>query len=270
MSQRLGVLLCLLLALLSCAQAQEQRRFDPLPAAKFKASSRIIGGNEIPVGKAPYMVSIQNYFGNHICGGAIIHDQYILTAASCMGGLRKRDMKVVMSTNDWAGPAWQYKVEEIIMHCKFDQPLYHNDIALLKLETLVAYDDVTQNITLAALNTLKEGEKLTLTGWGIEEDDGDYVYNLKQLQLAYVNNAHCNATYQGTESLDVGHLCAVGKQGTGACMGDQGGPLINEAGELVGIVNFGVPCARGFPDVFARVSFYYDWILATINGCAIE
>ncbi|KAH8311482.1 hypothetical protein KR044_006601, partial [Drosophila immigrans] len=172
--------------------------------------------------------------------------------------------------NDWIrtiiNGSWEYYTEEIIIHCKFDQPLYHNDIALIKMQTLVAYDEVTQNITLAGVDDLVEGDKLTMTGWGNEDETGEYVFDLKQLELSYVPPSKCNSTYGNTQDLDVGHLCAVGKVGAGACYGDQGGPLVDSQGRLVGIGNWGVPCGRGFPDVFARVSYYYDWIQSHING----
>ncbi|XP_062124239.1 chymotrypsin-2 [Drosophila sulfurigaster albostrigata] len=267
MSSLIGAFLFLLLV--SSSHGAGRRDFQPVVASKMNANSRIIGGETAALGAAPYQVSIQNSFGNHMCGGVIIHDQYILTAASCLAGLHKSNVKTVMSTNDWTGPAWEYYTEEIILHCKFDQPLYHNDIALIKMQTLVAYDDVTQNITLAGVDDLVEGEKLTMTGWGYAQEQGEYVYDLKQLEVSYVPSSQCNSTYGYTKDLDVGHLCAVGSVGNGACHGDHGGPLVDSQGRLVGIGNWGVPCGRGFPDVFARVSYYYDWIQSTINGCAI-
>ncbi|XP_030559022.1 chymotrypsin-2 [Drosophila novamexicana] len=272
MSYQIGALLFLplLLLSLSSSQASHQRRvFQSVPASKFNSNSRIVGGGLAALGSAPYQVSIQNSLGNHMCGGAIIHDQYILTAASCLAGMRKSNVKVVMSTNDWAGPAWEYYVEEIILHCKFDQPLYHNDIALIKMQTLVAYDEVTQNITIAALDDLVAGDKLKMTGWGSTSESGEYEFDLRELEVTYVPTANCNSTYGHTSDLDIGHLCAVGRVGAGACHGDHGGPLVDSQGRLVGIGNWGVPCGRGFPDVFARVSFYYDWIQSTINGCGI-
>lgn len=46
-------------------------------------SPLIIGGNEAKDGQFPYMVSLRLY-GSHMCGGSIISDHWILTAAHCL------------------------------------------------------------------------------------------------------------------------------------------------------------------------------------------
>jgi len=236
----------------------------------LKKDQFIVGGEIAADASAPWQVSIQNKYGNHFCGGVIIHDNFILTAASCVAGLQKRNIQVVTSTNDWMGLAWWYAVEDIFIHCNFDKPLYHNDIALIKLQTSIDYDEKTQNITLADEAEFVEGETLTMTGWGSWVLGEYYPEDLKKLELTYVPFEKCKSYYRNSDDIDYGHICALGKNGGGACHGDTGGPLLNSRGELVGISNFGVPCAYGFPDVFARVYYYHDWIRTTINGCLIE
>ncbi|XP_037948519.1 chymotrypsin-2-like [Teleopsis dalmanni] len=238
--------------------------------SRIQTENYVLGGHVAANGAVPFQVSIQNRFGNHFCGGAIIDDQYVLTAASCVGGLQKSNIKVVTGTNDWMGLAIQYEVEDIIIHCNFDKPLYHNDIALIKLATLVAYDDVTKNITVAELNELVPGETLTFTGWGEDQEGANYPNDLKQLNVLYISNTDCKAAYGNVDDVDLGHVCTKSPVGEGACHGDTGGPLINSKGQLVGINNFGIPCGRGFPDVFASVAFYNDWIRTTIKGCNLE
>lgn len=44
----------------------------------------IIGGNEASIGQFPYVVSLQNELTAHVCGGGIIEDKFVLTAAHCV------------------------------------------------------------------------------------------------------------------------------------------------------------------------------------------
>ncbi|XP_018791535.1 PREDICTED: chymotrypsin-2-like [Bactrocera latifrons] len=230
-------------------------------------TGRIVGGQEAIAASAPWQVSLQNIYGNHFCGGAIIHDRFVVTAASCVSGLQKSWIMVVTSTNNWMGEAWWYAVSAIHVHCNFDKPLYHNDIALLELATLIAYDEKTQNITIADEDELVEGEILTMTGWGSSVEGGAYPNALNQLSVNYLPYKKCRSAYGGSENVDMGHLCTTSPVGQGACHGDTGGPLVNAKGQLVGVGNWGIPCGRGFPDVFAKMSYHADWIRSTINGC---
>ncbi|XP_061386390.1 chymotrypsin-2-like [Musca vetustissima] len=236
-----------------------------------KIESRIIGGEIAAEGSAPWQVTLQNQYGNHFCGGVIIGDKHVLTAASCVAGQQKRNIKVIMSTNDWMGLAWLYEVAEVYTHCNFDKPLYHNDIAVLELATYVAYDEKTQNITMAQLDDLKEGEVVTMTGWGNWEVGQTYFpSDLKKLSGKVISNEECKRIYgKYADDVDDGHICVQPPYGSGACHGDTGGPLVDSKGRLVGIGNWGVPCGHGFPDVFAKVSFFYDFIRTSIQGCAM-
>lgn len=50
-----------------------------------KFNGKIIGGTETDIESHPYQVSI-GYFGFHICGGAIITTEHVVTAAHCTYG----------------------------------------------------------------------------------------------------------------------------------------------------------------------------------------
>ena len=55
---------------------------------------------------------------------------------------------------------------------------------------------------------------------------------------------------------------------SGACRGDDGGPLTVEADgqtTLVGIVSGGLGCGNGIPNWYTRVSFYEEWM-----ACILE
>ncbi|KAI9575583.1 chymotrypsin-2 [Glossina fuscipes] len=262
------IALSLLTIFATSSVALYNRRAQEIERKQLSEETLIVGGEIAPEAFAPWQVSLQNQYGNHFCGGAIIADQYVITAASCVAGLQKNNVKVVTSTNIWDGEAWQYEVEDVIFHCNFDKPLYHNDIALIKLTTLIAYDEKTQNITVTELDELKEGENLTMTGWGSWGVGLDYPVELKKLEVTYISNENCRKIYGlNRDDIDEGHLCVQPPSATGACHGDTGGPLVNAEGVLVGVGNFGVPCGVGFPDVFARLSFFNDWIRTNMKGC---
>ncbi|KAM8704776.1 hypothetical protein ACLKA7_009262 [Drosophila subpalustris] len=229
---------------------------------------RVTGGDLAGLGEWPWIVSIQNQFGLPFCGGAIIDDVWILTAASCVSGLRARNLYILTGTlSSWNNTALHYFVDEIHVHCNFDKPLYHNDIAMLHLSSSITYNTETAKISLSEVDELQEGEKLSFAGWGTTSAEGSGSQYLQQSEGNYLSVDKCRSALGETDDVDLGHVCVQMEAGKGMCHGDTGGPLINAQKQLVGIGNWGVPCGRGFPDVYARVAFYNDWIRTIINGC---
>ncbi|EDV90650.1 chymotrypsin-2 [Drosophila grimshawi] len=273
----LSLSFCLLL-LQSQSSHGMRLRGKQLPGELAKASrpssrliqGRIAGGQQAKEGAWPWIVSIQNQFEFPFCSGVIIGDVWILTAASCVAGLRARNLVIVAGTvSTWNITAPGYYTDRIHIHCNFDKPLYHNDIALLHLTEKIEYNSVVAKITLAEIDELQQNEALTFAGWGMESTEGSVSQYLQQSDGSYLNVDDCRKTLGDTEDVDLGHVCVQMKSGKGVCYGDAGGPLINDRQQLVGIGNWGIPCARGFPDVYSRVAFYNDWIRSTIEGCGI-
>ncbi|KAJ3660289.1 hypothetical protein Zmor_004744 [Zophobas morio] len=53
------------------------------PLAKdLLPDGRIIGGGDIDISQVPWQVSVQ-FYGAHICGGAILSQTWVITAAHC-------------------------------------------------------------------------------------------------------------------------------------------------------------------------------------------
>ncbi|KAI8117355.1 hypothetical protein FF38_04543 [Lucilia cuprina] len=227
--------------------------------------TRVIGGSEATEGLLPYQVSIQNTFGEHVCGGAIIAPEWILTAAHC-SEWPKQYLKVVTGTVNWTKGDAEYLVEDMKVHCLYNKPMYHNDIALVRLNKPIVYNKLTQPIKLATSNTLKEGDKLTLSGWGSIKVWGRTPDILHTVQLNYMEHDKCFKNVKKSDWLGEGHICTDTSSGKGSCHGDSGGPLVDENNVLVGVVNWGEPCAVGRPDVFASVAYYHDWIRGILAG----
>ncbi|EDW59147.2 uncharacterized protein Dvir_GJ10717 [Drosophila virilis] len=224
-----------------------------------RPESRIVGGTDAPEGWAPYQVSIMSTFGEHVCGGSIIAEQWILTAAHCLEWPIQY-LKIVTGTNDYTKPGAEYLVDATKKHCQHDQPIYHNDIALIHTATPIVYNVRTQPIKLASVDSLKAGDKVTLSGWGSTKAWGRYVTQLQKIDLSYVEHSSCKSKVRNATWLGDGHICSFTKEGEGSCHGDSGGPLIDANQTLVGVVNWGEACALGYPDVYASVLYYRNWI----------
>ncbi|XP_058464639.1 chymotrypsin-1-like [Malaya genurostris] len=224
-------------------------------------SNRIVGGNDAAPGSAPYQVSLQNLLG-HSCGGAIISDRWVLTAAHCVVDSTVSRMRVLVGTNNLKEGGQKYRVDKFLVHSGYDDPRFHNDIALIKLASQLNFD-VNVNAIQCLETVLPENATLTLTGWGRTSTIGPVPTQLQTIDLQYVNYDDCRLILG--PDLGVGHMCTLTKTGEGACNGDSGGPLTYQ-GKLAGLVNFGIPCAKGYPDAYARVAYYHDWIRTTIEN----
>lgn len=258
--------LILISALLICAQCGLARQVSlvrklsrQLDQDAVRPEARIVGGTDAPEGWAPYQVSIMNTFGEHVCGGSIIAEHWILTAAHCLDWPIQY-LKIVTGTNDYTKPGAEHLVDAAKKHSGHDNPIYHNDIALIHTATPIVFNERTQPAKLASEQSLKSGDKVTLTGWGSNRAWGRYLTQLQKIDLAYLEHDSCKAKVRNASWLGDGHICSFTKEGEGSCHGDSGGPLVDANQTLVGVVNWGEACALGYPDVYASVSYYRNWI----------
>ncbi|KAL9897691.1 chymotrypsin-2-like [Glossina fuscipes fuscipes] len=239
-----------------------------LSTAKTSRSSRnrIVGGSVAEDGLAPYQVSVQyEWGGGHICGGAIIDAEWILTAAHCVAFLQSQDIAVETGTQNLMEPGVYYYVKRIYTHCGYNQQLLHNDIALLHLNSTIVINKKTQIIPLPE-QPLEDGDDVVLTGWGaVSSAGGGGPSKLHKINLKYVEYERCRELLDNDPRLHVGNICTFTQKGEGACFGDSGGPLVSN-GHIVGVVSWANPCALGFPDAHASPYFYLDWIRQTMRG----
>lgn len=263
-------------------------------------TNRIIGGEITKIDEFPWMALIEyskpnNRRGFH-CGGVLISDRYVLTAAHCCVGAIKQQRYVLESvrlgewdTNtdtdcdrgDCSDPALDVPVEEIIPHENYNpnSKSQENDIALLRLSQSVTYTDFIKPICLpndSVKNKNFDGINLEVAGWGKTENVSFSNFKLK-VKVPGVATERCNSVYsRHSVTLGSGQLCAGGTKGADSCRGDSGGPLMtvdrNNPSRpfwyCAGIVSFGPsPCGmEGWPGVYTRVSSYTDWIVRNIRA----
>ncbi|XP_047646972.1 chymotrypsinogen B2 [Phacochoerus africanus] len=225
--------------------------------------SRIVNGENAVPGSWPWQVSLQDRTGFHFCGGSLISEDWVVTAAHC--GVKTSDV-VVAGEYDQASNAEDIqvlKIAKVFKNPNFSLLTVRNDITLLKLATPARFSRTVSAVCLpSASDNFPAGTLCATTGWGKTKHNALKTPDkLQQAALPIVSSADCKS-YWGSKVTDV-MICA-GASGVSSCMGDSGGPLVcqkNGAWTLVGIVSWGSnTCSTSTPAVYARVTALIPWV----------
>ncbi|KAF2896027.1 hypothetical protein ILUMI_10148 [Ignelater luminosus] len=261
---------------------------------------RIEGGDATEIAEYPWMALLQYNTPRgrkFSCGGSLISNRYVLTAAHCVTGkdvprewtlarVRLGEYNITqdeecLDTED--GPLCSrpldVEIEEIIAHERYDSSninQYH-DIALLRLAEHVNYTDFIKPICIPMtddlINRNYTGFSLTVAGWGGTSTSTTQNDVMLQLAITVRSDYECTAVYKTRVNIGVGQLCAGGEQGKDSCKGDSGGPLMvldattNYNLYVVGVVSYGlVKCGlENWPGIYTKVSKYVPWIVSKLR-----
>lgn len=261
----------------------------------------VVGGTKSKIGEFPHMAAIgwRQPSGDikFRCGGSLISERFVLTAAHCVPS---RDPPTMVRLGDQNIKSKDDRVSEldvdiakIVSHEEYQRG--KNDIAVLELAYDVKFTDL---IRPACLWQSEEfvSNRVNAAGWGRTEQ-GSPSDELLKVSLDIIDNQECKSLMrQGgfrTFNISDTQMCAGDKKGgKDTCSGDSGGPIMITksdnnclfyiVGELEkftfyilqkenitilllfysGVTSFGhVRCGtKGIPGVYSRVSSYIDWI----------
>ncbi|XP_017122449.2 transmembrane protease serine 9 [Drosophila elegans] len=236
--------------------------------AQAAPTLRVVNGTDSSVEKYPYVVSLRSYDGSHSCGGTIVSQQFVMTAAHCTNGRSAESLSIQYGvTNINATGPNVVGIKRVIQHTDFDPTRQNaNDISLLMVEEPFEFDGVSVGPVelppLAfAVPQSSVGVEGVLLGWGLNETYGSVQDTLQEVSLKIYSDEECTTLHGGKTDPQY-HICGgVDEGGKGQCSGDSGGPLIYN-GQQVGIVSWSVkPCTVApYPGVYCKVSQYVDWI----------
>ncbi|XP_076387745.1 vitellin-degrading protease [Megachile rotundata] len=230
----------------------------------YSLQPRIIGGQNTSIDKYPYQVSVQAR-NSHICGGSLISDQFVLTAAHCVYGEFFKDIRIRMKSSYTQKDGVLISNVKIMWHNLYRDNSADYDIALIKLPTPVK--DVKPIKLADASANVPDGSNAVVTGWGRQAANGPTAAILQVATVPTINWNVCKKKFaeyklQVTERMICASNLNVVKN---VCQGDSGGPLVFK-GVQIGIVSWGDGCInRAFYGVYTRVSALNSWIQNTMK-----
>lgn len=237
----------------------------------YDGTPLIVGGKPASPGEFPFMAAIGYADGAFKCGGTLISENFVVSAAHCARRSKPTKVRLGSLTLN-SKDAREIGVSRVIMHPGYRPPRKYNDICLLKLARPVEFTQFIHPACIYSKSTIKQPKAIAL-GWGTTSFGGENSNGLLKVSLDLLNILKCRATYE----VDKKHLpngvvdsmlCAGDLKGfKDTCQGDSGGPLVvtqpdnNCVHHVIGITSFGITCAAAnTPAIYTKVSDYVPWI----------
>ncbi|XP_056625202.1 coagulation factor IXa [Triplophysa dalaica] len=251
---------------------QDDYLMSPMPTESHP-KSRIVGGNPTLPGEIPWQVALVSRSKQQVfCGGSILSEVWVITAAHCLVGIRNGSFFVRVgdhNINKIEDTEQNLDVTRSITHPRYAPKLslYNHDIALLRLRTPIRFTQIVRPICLGPFSfsnsLLQSGSLAVVSGWGRLRFQGQTASVLQKVELPYVDRTVC----MESSSDPITHfMFCSGYSDTpkDACQGDSGGPhamRYHNTWFLTGIVSWGEECAmKGKYGVYTQVGNYYRWI----------
>jgi len=263
-------------------------------AIQPKPTSRIVNGEAAIPHSRPYQLLLVAFFPNgtakFYCGASLIKPTHALTAAHCVDGNDAKDIRLFPGVHEFTSSllttSGGIPARQFIRHESYNNKSLANDIAIIRLQTPVAVDNVKVGLIClppATAPACAVGTPVVASGWGSMTGNPNRNSSSRPVQLQQVGlqcvdeqNADCKQlTYTLFFFKEKSKMCAFASN-KGVCFGDSGGPLVRERTladgskylEQVGIMSGTMDCSftKPRPDIYADVRYFSAWILSKVNA----
>ncbi|NXC46539.1 FA10 factor, partial [Penelope pileata] len=212
-------------------------------------------------------VLVQEQF-EWICGGTILNEYFILTAAHCVNSSQELRVLVGMVEREKEEPSTaMHSVEKIISNAEFDLKTSDSDIALIKLKEPITFSEDVVPACLPeedfAKDVLMRQTFGIVSGFGNSLEQMEPARRMKVLQVPYVDRSTCQRALLHLLSKNM--FCAgYSKDGRDVCQGDGGGPHVTEYNGtyfVTGIISWGEGCGKkGKYGIYTKLSNFLPWV----------
>ncbi|XP_048839154.1 serine protease 27-like [Brienomyrus brachyistius] len=224
--------------------------------------SSVIGGHDAKEGAWPWMAYLHVKIPNTVssCGGSVINNRWILTAAHCVAKsdliLAKSYVRLGAYKLEQPSPnEAKYTFSRVIIHPQYMFP--DNDVALVNVDRNIIYSRYIKPVILPqSSDSFGPQSNCVAIGWGMTGCDTNLQppRTLQELNIPLASASKCN---------EKRFICA-GAFGKLVYKGDSGGPLmcfVKNKWVQAGIANFVRGCnGKEFPAYFANVPDYLTFI----------
>nr|XP_022902326.1 uncharacterized protein LOC111415067 [Onthophagus taurus] len=271
----------------------------PTECGLSNSLDRITNGQKADIYEFPWSVALKYDTGKPIpfhCGGSLINNRYVLTAAHCIRTLKLTGVRlgeydfntnpdcIVDRNKTKCAPQhvdFDVSEKDAIVHSGYSKQGIQNDIALIRLPREIKFTDAIGPVCLPSKENLMKKDSdyrnLTVIGWGTTELRQPSTVLLK-VTVPYVNQADCQGVFKTQVTISNRQICAGGRDGKDSCSGDSGGPIMYSVVDdgiirwvQAGLVSFGTKVCgtEKVPAVYTKISSYMDWILSNIQPAFI-
>ncbi|KAM6113521.1 complement factor D-like [Phoenicopterus ruber ruber] len=242
-------------------------------AVNAQPRGRILGGHEAKPHLKPYMASLQ-LDGQHVCGGFLIAEQWVLSAAHCTEETDGKVFQVLLGAHSLTEPEPHkrlYRVRAQIPHPGSNIHNNKDDLLLLQLE-----EKAELNAHVRVLPIQREDRDVAadtvceVAGWGTISHSGRRPDKLYQLERPVISRDVCNHRTYHDHTITEKMMCTDSRR-KDTCKGDSGGPLVCN-GVAEGVVTAGSRVCGNYkkPAIYTRIAPYAAWIDSVMASTAAE